>query len=176
MTMVLAAAGTVTAEPVHAKPDGGEARSAAAGGGPVDRESTERVRLTDQPAVSREAPDAGGWVELADPTPARHGKEFIPVGANAGAFTRLRVEVHSGRVFVQRVRVDFQDGGHKIARIATRLAKRGKRSKPSVVVDFGGAREIKQVVVTTDRAPRGTYTVHASVEQPAVATRARPGK
>lgn len=173
MTMVLAAAGTVTAEPVHDKPDGGGARSSAAGGGQVDRESTERVRLTDQPAISRQAPDAGGWVELADPTSSQHGKEFIPVGANAGTFTRLRVEAHSGRVFVQSVRVDFQDGGRKIARVEARLAKRGKRTKPSVVIDFGGAREIKQVVVRTDRTPRGTYTVHASAEQPAVAARER---
>jgi hypothetical protein len=153
LTTLLATAGTVTAEP-------------------VDRESTERVRLTDHP-LSRPATDASGWVELADPTPTQHGKEFIPVGANAGTFTRLRVDAHSGRVFVQTVRVDFKDGGRKLARVETRLVKTGKQAKRSLVVDFGGAREIKQIVITTDREPRGTYTVHASVEQPDVAARER---
>lgn len=150
--MLLVTAGTVTAEP-------------------VDRENTERYRLTDRPAVSRPAPDDEGWVELADPTPSKHGKEFIPVGASAGAFTRLRVDAHSGRLYVQTVRIDFQDGGRKIARVGAKLAKRGRKAKRSAYIDLGGPREIRQIVVTTDRDLRGTYTVHASVESAAVAAR-----
>ncbi|MDX2086586.1 MAG: hypothetical protein SFX73_01995 [Kofleriaceae bacterium] len=144
-TMLLATTGLVSAEP-------------------VDRESTERFRLKDQPAVSRQEPDAEGWVELADPTPSNHGKEFIPVGANAGTFTRLRVDAHSGRFFLQSVRVDFKDGSRKVKRVDARLSRKGPKSKRSVVMDFGHGREIRQIVVTTDRDTRGTYTVHAAVE------------
>jgi hypothetical protein len=145
--MLLATTGLVTAEP-------------------VDRESTERFRLKDQPAVSRPAPDAAGWVELADPTPSQHGKEFIPVGANAGTFTRVRVDAHSGRFFLQSVRVDFKDGSRKIKRVDARLSRKGPKNQRSVVIDFGYAREIKQVIVVTDRDTRGTYTVHAAIETP----------
>lgn len=131
---------------------------------PVDRESTERFRLKDQPAVSRPAPDDEGWVELADPTPSQHGKEFISVGANAGTFTRLRVDAHSGRFYLQSVRIDFKDGGRKIARVDARLSRKGPKNKRSVYVDFGHGREIRQIVVVTDRDTRGTYTVHAAIE------------
>ena len=151
-TMLLVSVGAVTAEP-------------------VDRESTERHRLTDPPAVSRPAPDAEGWVELADPTPSKHGKEFIPVGATAGSFTRLRVDAHSGRLYVQTVRIDFQDGGRKIARVDTKLSARGSKAKRSAYIDLGGPREIRQIVVITDRDVKGTYTVHASTESPSVAKR-----
>lgn len=151
-TLLLVTSGLVTAEP-------------------VDRESTERYRLTDQPSVSRPAPDDAGWVELADPTSSTHGKEFIPVGANAGRFRRLRVDAHSGRFFLQNVRVDFKDGGRKIARFGARLSRKGPKAQRTVYIDFGGAREIKQIVVKTDRDLRGMYTVHAEAEAPGVANR-----
>lgn len=151
-TILLATTGLVTAEP-------------------VDREGTERFRLKDQPAVSRPAPDGEGWVEIADPTPSQHGKMFIPVGAGAGTFTRLRVDAHSGRMYLQTVRIEFQDGRKKVARIDERLSTKGAKGKRSVFIDLGGAKEIKQVVVITDRDTRGMYTVHAAVEGAKVAVR-----
>lgn len=124
---------------------------------PEDRETTERVGIKDEPRPPAERPD-DGWVELADPTPARYGRTFITVGAGAGTFSKLRIDVGDGRPTVQQVRVDFKTGRRRVVRLGATLHA---RRKPSAYIDLAGAREIRQIVVDTDPRSRGTYTVHA---------------
>jgi hypothetical protein len=133
--------------------------SAAPGRG----ETTARIGYNEKHGKQRGTPPAtppsdAGWVELASATPASHGREFIWVGAGAGTFTQLRLTAASGRPTVRSVRVDYKDGSHKTFPIAKVLG--GKR-RPTYL-DLRGAREIRQVIVTTARTPPGSYIVEAN--------------
>lgn len=130
------------------------ALSSGVAASPADKETTARVSYTASDQVVPRDPD--GWVEIADPTPAKHGKVFIPVGAGAGTFTRVRIDADKGKPVVQSVRIDFKHGPSRVVRVGKKL-----RKGSSAYVDLRGAREINQVVVTTDRSSRGTYTVSA---------------
>lgn len=136
---------------------------------PADHESTERVSYSD--AASSSSKDRGhsddGWVELASATPASHGREYIVVGADAGTFTRLRIDAAAGRPTVRAVRVDYKNGKSKVMRVDTTL---DHKRKPSTILDLRGAHEIEQLVVITDRGS-GKYAVYAEGEPSAVASR-----
>lgn len=139
--------------------------SAIVAAAPDDRETTERVGIKDPPPA---APPADGWVELADPTPAKHGRVYITVGAGAGTFSKLRIDVAKGRPTVQQVRVDFKAGGRRVVRVEKTLHA---TRKPSAYVDLKGAREIRQIVIDSDPHSRGEYTVFALAGDADVATR-----
>src|SRR5579859_6756802 len=73
-------------------------------------EPSGRVSYTDtatqaKPAAAQQT----GEVQLADPTPANHGTEFIVVGKDAGSFSQLRLAATNGKVIVRRVRIFFAD-------------------------------------------------------------------
>ena len=99
----------------------------------------------------------GDWVELADPTPAKHGTEFVVVGAQQGSFSQLRINAAKGATTVRSVRVMFSDGTEK----TMKLGKTVKGNK-FAVVDLGAEKPIWQVVVTTDRQGSGEYSVYGS--------------
>lgn len=132
----------------------------AASAEPKQEETSGRVRLTendDQNASLSRTP--GEWVELASPTPARHGTEFIMVGKEAGTFSKLRIDATKGRTNVVRVVVHFDDGKVKTVRLDRALhAKRAK----SALVDLGEPRRIERVVITTERHTRGEYALYGS--------------
>jgi hypothetical protein len=133
-----------------------------------DRETTGRIRYKDDapPDHAAEPADAArgdGWVELADPSPTKHGKVFITVGASAGTFSKLRIDARTGRPRVKTVRVDFKYGPSRIVEVRTRLDPKRKRS---VYVDLHGAHEIRQIVVEGDPRSAGTYTVHGDTSPP----------
>jgi hypothetical protein len=137
---------------------------------PADKETTERVSYKGKAGARTDAPPKGDgeWVELADPTPANHGKEYISVGSNAGTFTRLRLDASKGRPIIMAVRIDFKTGKSRVVHLQVVL---DKKKRPSAYVDLGGPREIQQVVVTTDPVSKATYTVHAEVGHAGVASR-----
>lgn len=128
---------------------------------PKQEEISGRVRLTEYDEGSRTAARAPGeWVELASPTPARHGKEFIIVGKDAGRFSKLRIDATKGRTNLVRVDVHFDDGKVKTVRLGRALhAKRAK----SALVDLGEPRSIDRVVITTETHTRGEYALYGSV-------------
>ncbi len=138
---------------------------------PDKKETVERVSLID---VGKDAPEAtlpaddDGWVELADPTPTKHGKVFISVGAGAGTFSKLRLDAAKGKPYVKMVKIDFKDGPSRVVRLGKSLSK----TKPTYV-DLRGAREIQQIVVYGEPKSNGTYTVHAAADESSgvVATR-----
>ncbi|MDB4962285.1 MAG: hypothetical protein JWP01_2284 [Myxococcales bacterium] len=138
---------------------------------PDDEETTERVSYKDKDgASSNEGPPRsdGEWVEVADPTPANHGREYITLGADAGTFTRLRVDASQGRPIVKAIRIDFTTGRSRVVNLQIVL---DKKRRPSAYVDLKGAREIQQIVVITDRDSKGLYTVNAEVGHGGVASR-----
>ena len=100
----------------------------------------------------------GDWVNLATSTPTRFGTEWIVVGADEGAFSAVRVQATSGTVHLRYVRVDFANGQSSMYPIDRWLTAR----HPKARVDFGKARHIDRIAVTTARSPVGTYVVHGS--------------
>jgi hypothetical protein len=94
-------------------------------------------------------------VELGSPTPSSHGQEFFVVDAALGPFGRIELEATTGRVDVRRVLVAYTDGTSKRFTLDRSLGK-----DRLAVIDLGEPREIAQIVVTTDREPRGKYMVY----------------
>ena len=120
-------------------------------------ENSGRVRLDDDVRPHDAPRQPGDWVELASPTPAKHGTEFVLVGKDAGSFARLRVSAEKGRTIVRRVKVFFVDGETKTVNVDKSLAQ-GK----STIVDLGGDKTIDRIVVTTETGTRGMYAIYGS--------------
>lgn len=140
--ILLGAASTATAQPKH-------------------EETSGRVSLSDSKAAedANDPRAPSDWVELATPTPAKHGSTFILVGKDAGGFGKLRIDAVKGAVPVKQVRVSFTDGKSKAYRVNKRIDV--KRQK-SLTVDLPTTKEIDHIVVVTDRRAKGEYTVHGS--------------
>jgi hypothetical protein len=110
-------------------------------------------------------PDPGErWTQLAEPQFNEDYRDFIAVGAGAGQFRRLRIDVTRGRVHIVQVGIEFADG----AKDNTQKVKVGREAGAgeSLTVDLEGrAREIKRIVVYVDpaqgRRDRGIYRVYA---------------
>ncbi|HSR97445.1 MAG TPA: hypothetical protein VLM79_10365 [Kofleriaceae bacterium] len=134
---------------------------------PVREENTERVSYNERRTNAAKPKAEPGWVELASATPASHGREFVEVGADAGAFTQLRLSAASGRSGIRAVRVDYQDGSRRTFEIERVLAP---KSRP-VYVDLRGSRELRQVIVMTDRDSRGSYRLEGNTLEASVANR-----
>jgi hypothetical protein len=134
---------------------------------PAERETTERVSYTGLNKPPAEPEPEAGWLEIASPTPANHGRELINVDAKR-SFTRLRLEAATGRPIVRTVRIYYKDGTSQLVRIDRTL---DKQRDSFAVIDLRGARAIEQVVITADRDSKGTYTVQGEVEKPGVAAR-----
>jgi hypothetical protein len=134
---------------------------------PVREENTERVSYNERRASAVKPKVDPGWIELASETPASHGREFVVVGSDAGAFTQLRLTAASGRPGIRAVRVDYQDGNRRTFQIEKVLSA---KSRP-VYVDLRGARELRQVIVMTDRDTRGSYRLEGNTREHGVATR-----
>ena len=131
---------------------------------PSKDETAERVSYTDD-APSKKSPTnpEGDWVEIASPTPASHGREFITVD---GRYAQLRLDAAKGRPVVRSVRIVYANGKDRVVRVGRRLAGKQK----TAVVELSGAK-IEHIVVTTDARSRGSYTVTGVPVSTGVATR-----
>jgi hypothetical protein len=134
---------------------------------PVREETTERVSYNERRARAIKPKADPGWIELASATPASHGREFVMIDADAGAFTQLRLTAASGRPGIRAVRVDYQDGSRRTFEIEKVLSAKHR----PVYVDLRGARDLRQVIVMTDRDSRGSYRLEGNTRASAVAGR-----
>jgi hypothetical protein len=100
----------------------------------------------------------GQWIEIATPTPASHGTEFIMVGEEAGSFSQLWLAPAKGTTTVRSVRVFYTDGTNKRFRVDTAINKKGRRF---AVVDLKGNKAIDHLVVNTENS-KGTYAVYGA--------------
>lgn len=136
---------------------------------PEREETSGRVSYRDDAQTKPEAPRRPSeWVELADPSPTKHGTVFVVVGKDAGYFGKLRVDAAKGKVIVRRVKVLFEDGKTKQFRPEKWLDARRKKS---LLLDLGEAKAIERVVVTTDPDVKGQYAIYGSVSGGTVAGR-----
>jgi hypothetical protein len=155
-TVIAALASAVSAAPESAQPK------------PDKQEAQERVSYTERESDEPAAKSA--WIELASPTPAKHGREFVMIDESTGPLTHLRIDVDRGRPLVRSVRIHYSDGKQRVVRIDRVL---GGKTHTSALVDLRGARVVDHIVVITDRTSKGTYTVHGAPRQTAesIATR-----
>lgn len=124
---------------------------------PDDKETTERVSYNEARADARASPGDSDWIELASPTPAKHGKEFISVDPGGGPYQQLRIDAAAGRPTVQRIVVHYADGKKRETWIGRALTPR----RPTALVTLRGV-AIQQIIVHTDRTSNGTYAVSAA--------------
>jgi hypothetical protein len=141
--------------------------AAAVSAAPAREETTGRVSYNDRVKPHADRGPTVGWIELASATPASHGREFIEVGANAGPLTQLRLTATSGRPGIRAVRVEYKDGGHKTFEVEKVLGARRR----AAYLDLHGARELREVVVITDRSSPGSYILEGNAGDIAIATR-----
>lgn len=128
---------------------------------PAKQETAERISYSGR--AKSQAPGKE-WVELATPTPASHGREYISV---EGQYVQLRIDATKGRPIVRTLRIDYRDGKHRFVRL-DRILTRGR----TTTIDLHGPHDITQIVVDTDWRSRGMYIVHGARPQPTdVATR-----
>jgi hypothetical protein len=128
---------------------------------PKQEETSGRVRLDDDENKSTNAPrQPGDWVELASPTPAKHGTEFVIVGKEAGAFSKLRIDPAKGKTIVRKVKVFFTDGKVKVVH----LDKIVSEGKGPALIELGDPRAIDRIVVNTEAYTSGKYAIYGSSE------------
>ena len=136
---------------------------------PKQEETSGRVSHIDKKQKKDDAPRrASDWVELASPTPAKHGTEFVVIGKEAGSFAKIRIDASKGRVNVRRVKVFFDGGGVKAVQLDRRLDD--KRQK-SALIDLGDLKAIDRIVVTTETHTNGEYAIYGSAGGGVVSTR-----
>ena len=139
--ILVGAAGTASAQPEPAEPSG-------------------RVSYTDDQAATPQAslPKQGDEVELASATPATHGTEFVVVGKDSGAFSKLRLAAAKGRVIVRKVRIFFDDGTTQTVQVDAILDADRRRD---TTLDLKGVKSIDHVTVSTEPG-RGSYVLYGT--------------
>jgi hypothetical protein len=138
---------------------------------PAREETTERIsysgRARSPTQLDADREPTAGWIELASATPASHGREFVEIAADTGALTQLRLTAASGRPAIRAVRVEFADGGRRTFEVGKILG--GKR-RPAYL-DLHGAREVREIVVITDRSSPGSYRLEGNAGDTGIAMR-----
>lgn len=104
---------------------------------------------------------ADGWTQLATPTPARYGREFIEVGPNIGPVNRLKIAASDGDVRVEHVEVFFSNGTHQDIAV-----KRTLSPKQQTVLDLNDSGQIDHLVVVTSQHSEGDYELYGSSAAP----------
>jgi hypothetical protein len=137
--------------------------AAVASAEPAREEVSGRVSYTEKRAPHSDST----WLQLATPTPAKHGTEFVAVGKDAGSFAQLRIDATAGKVALRRVRVVFEDGKQKIVDVDRVLGGRHK----SAIIDLDAQKPIDRVVVTTEPYTNGQYAIYGAVVGAGVASR-----
>lgn len=134
------------------------AGAATASAQPVHHENAGRVSYKDDRPTQHTAPQ-DGWVQLATPTPASHGTEFIVVGADQGQFAQVRVDASKGRIELRRVTVYFVDGHHKTIDVDRVI---DARKHGSELIDLHAPVAIDRIVVSTEPQSRGSYAIYGT--------------
>lgn len=99
-----------------------------------------------------------GWVQLGTPTPTRFGTETFMLGHTAGWYHTLRFEHVSGIVVLRQVRLVSNHHFVQTINVNIRL----DRWHDTTFINLGRPRYVDEIVVTTDRWPRGTYAIYGT--------------
>jgi hypothetical protein len=136
------------------------AASSVATAQPKPKEDTGRISYNEKIARQQRENPQDGWVQLATPTPANHGTEFVVVGKDAGEFDQLRIAPSSGTVIVRRVKIYFDDGKQKIVDVDKIInAERNN----AALIELDSPKPIDRVVITTEPQTRGSYALFGAI-------------
>jgi Ni/Co efflux regulator RcnB len=94
-----------------------------------------------------------GFQPLVGPIANFSDRANIHLGAQAGRFRALKLDVMRGNVFVQQVAVEFLNGQTQVIQVGRWMNDRGE----PVVIDLQGRRGINRVIVYTDGRARAAY-------------------
>lgn len=133
---------------------------------PEKTETTERVSYSDKTRRAAPQKDDDGWLELATPTPASHGREYIIVDAGLAPIIQLRLTAAAGRPIVRALTIDFRDGSRRVVRLDKTLD-----SKHPAYVDLREPKRIARVTVVSEGPKKATYALHGAPASGGVATR-----
>jgi hypothetical protein len=138
----------------------------AASAQPTPQDNTGRVSYRDSAKHKTATVEDGGWVQLASPTPASHGTEFVVVGKELGQFSQLRVSPADGKVIVRRVKIYFDSGKQKIVDVDKSI---DAHRKNAAIIDLDHAQTIDRIVITTEPQTRGSYAIYGTAGEGGVA-------
>ena len=100
------------------------------------------------------------WTELAPPQLNKDYRDLVKVGADAGRFRRLRLDVTRGRVRVIQVGIEFLDGSTQKVQLGREI---GAGESMDINLD-GRERGINRIIVFVDpaqgRRDRGVYRLY----------------
>jgi hypothetical protein len=130
---------------------------------PLPKEDTARISYIERKQAHAQPKRDGDWIEIASPTPASHGTEFVVIGKDAGELGQLRITPSEGKVMVRRLKVYFDDGKQKTVDLDKVIDARHHRS---VIVELGVPRTVDRIVVTTEPYGGGSYSVYATPAAP----------
>jgi hypothetical protein len=135
---------------------------------PEKKESTERVSYTEKGKrdTPKASPDTEGWIELATPTPASHGREFIFVDEAVAPIEQLRITATANRPIVRSLRIEYRDGTQRVVRLDKVVD-----AKHPAYVDLRGPKRIERVTVVSEGSSKATYALHGAPARSGVATR-----
>jgi hypothetical protein len=125
---------------------------------PRREENTARLRYGADGEAPPDAPQVGEWTQLASPTPAKHGTEFVFVGKDQGTFAKLRIDAERGRLIVRRVKIYLDNGKQQVVNVDSVLGGKQK----SATIDLKTPGPIDRIVITTEPQGNGTYGVYGS--------------
>jgi hypothetical protein len=96
------------------------------------------------------------WQPLVGPIANQNDRQFINLGADAGRFSALRMDVLSGRVFVKQIGVELMNGQTTGIQVNRWMSARDDSSR---VIDLGDRRAVRRVVVYTAGDTHAAYQI-----------------
>lgn len=99
--------------------------------------------------------EPGRWMVLLDRYTASSNRQFIPLGAHFGRFSRLRIEGAEGQPFVHKLAIFYMNGTEQVVDIERPLA-----AGQGIVVNLnGGRRALQRIVVYTEPDYQSSYSI-----------------
>jgi hypothetical protein len=97
------------------------------------------------------------WVPIAERSSATTERQFINVAGRGGRFRCLLVEGVRGAPVIERVAVEFENRRTQVWDLNRRLMRGADE-----VIDLGGPRRIRRIIVYTEPARRGVYSIYGA--------------
>ena len=131
--------------------------SASTSGIAVPTAQTGMTRATTIAAAAGVTLGRRSWAPIVQRNSATSERQFINVLGRGGHYRRLLVESVRGAPVIERVAVEFEDRQTQVWDVKRRLPRGADQ-----VIDLGGPKRIHRIVVYTDPAYRGQYSIYGA--------------
>jgi hypothetical protein len=144
-------AGVASAQPDGVRVRGGVRLQVTDGEGDWTRDRYDRY---DRSHFARDF--RGRWMSLARGYSARSERQFIMVRGER--LSKLRIEADRGAPVIQKIAIEFGNGSMQAVELDMRL----RRGTGEVIDLNGDTRRVRRIIVYTDGASRGSYSVYGA--------------